>query len=98
MTIRDPKRGKYFEYEFWVNNQRYSGTFNGKKGRLIAKDKREARTLEALEIQKVLNDTYHNQIELEGLKDFPTFVDKVYLPFAKEITPHTVTTCTALKS
>ncbi len=84
MTIRDPKRGKYFEFEFWVNNQRYSGTFNGKKGRAIAKNKREATTFEALELHKVLNGSYHNEHELEALKDFSTFVDKVYLPFAKE--------------
>jgi integrase len=84
MTIRDPKRGKYFECEFWVNNHRYSGTFNGKKGRPIAKDKREARTFEAAELQKVLNGTYHDEHELDSLRDFSTFVDKVYLPFARE--------------
>jgi integrase len=82
MTVR--KRGKYCSYEFWVDNERYSGTFNGKDGRPIVTDKREARISEAIELRKVLDGTYHSEHDREELKDFSTFVDKVYLPFANE--------------
>jgi integrase len=82
MTVR--KRGGYYDYEFWVNNEHYSGTFNGKRGKPIAKDKRGAKDLEAIERRKVLSGNYHEEHQREELKDFSTFVDKVSLPFAKE--------------
>jgi hypothetical protein len=36
------------------------------------------------ERRKVLDGTYRDEMEREELKDFVTFVDKVYLPFARE--------------
>src|SRR5215207_202270 len=81
MTVR--KRGKYCSYEFWVKGERYTGTFNGKDGRIVT-EKREARIYEAIELRKVLDGTYHSEHDREELKDFSTFVDKVDLPFANE--------------
>ncbi len=82
MYIR--KRGQFYHYEFFVNGKRYAGSFNGKNGSQIPNDKREAREMGFQERRKVLDGTYRTVLEREGLKDFETFVDKVYLPFARE--------------
>jgi hypothetical protein len=50
----------------------------------VARDKKEARELEFKERLKVQNNTYFEDQQREELKDFATFVDKVYLPFARE--------------
>ena len=78
------KRGQFWHYEFFVNGKRYSGSFNGKDGSPIAGDKKEARELAFKERRKVLDGTYRESAERETLKDFATFVDKVYLPLARE--------------
>ena len=77
------KRGLFYHYEFFVEGRRYSGCFNGKAGKPIAKDKTEARELVYKERRKVLDGTYRADCEREELKDFVTFTDKVYLPFAR---------------
>lgn len=82
MYIR--KRGQFYHYEFFVNGKRYAGSFNGKNGSQIAGDKREARELAFQERRKVLDGSYRTVQEREELKNFETFVDKVYLPFARE--------------
>lgn len=78
------KRGQFWHYEFFVNGKRYSGSFNGKDGSPVAKDKPEAREFAFKERRKVLDGTYRDDCEREELKDFATFVDKLYLPFALE--------------
>jgi integrase len=82
MPVR--KRGRFYDYEFMVAGQRYSGTFNGRDGKQIAKDKPEARELLYKERRKVIDGTYVLDNEREELKDFSTFVDRVFLPFARE--------------
>lgn len=82
MPVR--KRGCYYDYEFMVAGQRYSGTFNGRDSKPIAKDKPEARELLYKERRKVIDGTYLSDNEREELKDFSTFVDRVFLPFARE--------------
>src|ERR1043165_5871694 len=82
MPVR--KRGRYYDYEFMVEGRRYSGTFNGRDGKPIAKDKPEARELLYKERRKVIDGTYLSDSEREELKDFCTFVDRVFLPFARE--------------
>lgn len=82
MYIR--KRGQFYHFEFFVNGKRYAGSFNGKNGSQIANDKREARELAYQERRKVLDGSYRSALEREELKNFETFVDKVYLPFARE--------------
>jgi integrase len=82
MYIR--KRGQFYHYEFFVNGKRYAGSFNGKNGSQIAGDKREARELAFQERRKVLDGNFRIVQEREELKSFETFVDKVYLPFARE--------------
>ena len=82
MYIR--KRGQFYHFEFFVNGTRYAGAFNGKNGTHIAKDKHEAREFAYQERRKVLDGSYRDEMEREELKDFETFVDKVYLPFARE--------------
>jgi hypothetical protein len=82
MYIR--KRGQFYHFEFFVNGKRYAGSFNGKNDSHFANDKREARELAYQERRKVLDGTYRQDMEREELKDFATFVDKIYLPFARE--------------
>jgi integrase len=82
MTVE--KRGRFYHYEFMEGRKRYFGSFNGKNGKPIAKDKREAKELEFKERLKVRNGTNLEDEEREELKDFTTFVDKIYLPFARE--------------
>jgi integrase len=82
MYIR--KRGQFFTYEFFVNSKRYAGTFNGKNGTQIPNGKKEARDLAYEERRKVLDGTYRSVLVREEWKNFETFVDEVYLPFARE--------------
>lgn len=82
MYIR--KRGQFYHFEFFVNTKRYAGAFNGKNGTHIAKDKHEAREFAYQERRKVLDGSYRDEMEREELKDFATFVEKIYLPFARE--------------
>ena len=82
MYIR--KRGQFYHYEFFVKAKRYAGSFNGKNGSQIANDKKTARELAYQERRKVLDGSYRSVPEREELKNFETFVDKVYLPFARE--------------
>jgi len=82
MYIR--KRGQFYHFEFFVDGKRYAGAFNGKNGTHIAKGKNEAREFAYQERRKVLDGSYRDEMEREELKDFETFVDKVYLPFARE--------------
>lgn len=79
------KRGKYYHFEIWLNGERKAyGSFNGKEGLPLAKDKREARDFEGQIRQQVLSGTYRQGEDREELRDFATFVDKIYLPFARE--------------
>lgn len=78
------KRGQFWHYEFFVNGKRYAGSFNGKGGSKIAKDKTEAREFAFGERRKVLDGDYRDAAEREELKRFTVFVDKVFLPFARE--------------
>lgn len=80
MTIE--KRGSFYHYQFMEGGRRYYGCFNGKGNKSIAKDKKEARELEFKERLKVRNGSYFEDQERETLRDFITFVDKIYLPFA----------------
>ena len=82
MYIR--KRGQFYHYEFFVNGNRYAGSFNGKNGAKTAANKKEATEFAYQERRKVLDGTFRDEMEREELKDFATFVDKVYLPFARE--------------
>ena len=82
MYIR--RRGQFYHFEFFVNGKRYAGSFNGKNGTHIAKDKHEAREFAYQERRKVLDGSYRDELEREELKDFATFVDRTYLPFARE--------------
>lgn len=81
MAVRE--RGAYIAYEFWLDGQYYSGTFNGKKGMPLCTNKREARDKVAVLRQKIREGNGPNR-KREELKDFTTFVDRVFLPFAKE--------------
>jgi integrase len=82
MTVE--KRGSFYHYEFMEGGKRYYGCFNGKDGKPVAEDKKEARELEFKERLKIRNSpSFEDQVR-EELKDFATFVDKVYLPFARE--------------
>jgi hypothetical protein len=78
------KRGQFWHYEFFVGGQRYSGCFNGKRRHSIAKDKTEAREFAFKKRRDVLDGTYRDDFEREELKDFATFVDMIYMPFARE--------------
>ena len=78
------KRGRFYHFEFFVEGRRYSGCFNGKSGKPVATDKREARELTYKERRKVLDGTYRDGLDRERLKYLATFVDEVYLPFARE--------------
>ena len=82
MYIR--KRGQFYHYEFFVNGNRYAESFNGKNGAKTATNKKEACEFAYQERRKVLDGTFRDEMEREELKDFATFVDKVYLPFARE--------------
>jgi integrase len=81
MAVRE--RGAYIAYEFWLDGQYYSGTFNGKKGMSLCTNKREARDKVAVLRQQVREGNGPNR-KREELKDFAKFVDRVYLPFTKE--------------
>jgi hypothetical protein len=81
MYIR--KRGQFYHYEFFVNGERYAGSFNGKNGAKTAANKKEATEFAYQERRKVLDGSFRDEMEREELKDFVTFVDKVYLPFAR---------------
>lgn len=82
MTVE--KRGSFYHYEFMEGGKRYYGCFNGKGGKPVARDKKEAKELEFKERLKVRNGPLFEEQERERLKDFATFVDEVYLPFARE--------------
>jgi integrase len=82
MTVE--KRGSFYHYEFMEGGRRYYGCFNGKDGKPVAEDKREARELEFKERLKIRDGSLFESQAREELKDFATFVDKVYLPFARE--------------
>lgn len=82
MTVE--KRGSFYHYEFMEGGKRYYGCFNGKGGKPVARDKKEAKELEFKERLKVRNGPLFEEQERERLKDFVTFVDEVYLPFARE--------------
>ncbi len=76
------KRGEFYSFEFWMNGRYYSGTFNGKKGLKPCKDKNEARDRVAI-LRQQIRDGKHPDRKRGELTDFATFVDQVYLPFAK---------------
>lgn len=79
------KRGKYYHFEIWLDGERKAfGAFNGKDGLPLARDKREAMDFEGQIRQEVIAGTYRRGEDREGLKYFAAFVDKVYLPFARE--------------
>ncbi|HEX8147796.1 MAG TPA: site-specific integrase [Pyrinomonadaceae bacterium] len=86
MTVE--KRGSFYHYEFMEGGKRYYGCFNGKGGKPVARDKKEAKELEFKERLKVRNGPLFVEQERERLKDFATFVDEVYLPFARENHAH----------
>lgn len=79
------KRGKYYHFEIWLDGERRAfGAFNGKDGLPLARDKREAMDFEGQIRQEVIAGTYRRGEDREGLKYLAAFVDKVYLPFARE--------------
>lgn len=79
------KRGRYYHFEIWIDGERRAfGAFNGKDGLPLANDKREARDFEGRIRQEVIAGTYRRGEDRDELKLFPVFVDKVYLPFARE--------------
>jgi len=80
MPVR--KRGELFAFEFWLDGQYYSGTFNGKKGLPVCTNKNDARYAVGIERQKIREGKRPDR-KREELKDFATFVDRVYLPCAK---------------
>jgi integrase len=82
MTVE--KRGSFYHYEFVEGGKRYYGCFNGKGGKPVTRDKKEAKELEFKERLKVRNGPLFEEQGRERLKDFATFVDEVYLPFARE--------------
>jgi integrase len=78
------KRGKYYHFEVWLGGERRAyGSFNGKDGLPLAKDKREARDFEGRIRQQVIEGMWRQGQDRDSLKDFATFVDKVYLPYAR---------------
>jgi integrase len=78
------KRGKYYHFEIWLGGERRAyGSFNGKDGLPLAKDKREARDFEGQIRQQVIEGTWRQGEDRDSLKDFATFVDRVYLPYAR---------------
>lgn len=81
MPVRRRKGGSFYHYEFWIEGVRYYGCFNGKKGKPLAKDRREAIGFEAVEYRKALQGV---DPEKERLKDFCYFVEQKYMPFALE--------------
>lgn len=84
MYIR--KRGQFYHYEFFVNGNRYAGSFNGKNGAKTAANKKEATEFAYQERRKVLDGTFRDEMEREELKDFVTFVDKVTYRLLTSIT------------
>ncbi len=80
MPVRE--RGKFYAFEFWLDGRYYSGTFNGKKGLPTCKDKNDAKYRLAI-LRQQIRDGERPDRKREELKDFATFVDRVYLPFAK---------------
>lgn len=82
MTVK--KRGKFYHYEFMEGGKRYYGCFNGKDGKPIAEGIREAKEFEFKEKLRVRHGSFFEEQERKELADFATFVDKVYLPFARE--------------
>jgi hypothetical protein len=80
MPVRE--RGKFYAFEFWLDGRYYSGTFNGKKGLPVCENKNDARYQLAIVRQKI-REGERPDGKREELKDFATFVDRVYLPFAK---------------
>ena len=81
MPVRKRKGGSFYHYKFWIEGVRYYGCFNGKKGKPLAKDQREAIEFEAIEYRKA---TQGVDPERERLKDFCYFVEQKYMPFALE--------------
>lgn len=73
MTVR--KRGGKWHYQFMIASQRYYGVFED------AETKTEAKNLEAEEKRKVRRG---ERAKVNGRDRFATFVEKVYMPFAKE--------------
>jgi integrase len=82
MPVR--KRGDFYHFEFMSGGRRYFGCFNGKNGLPFAKTKREAIDFEWRVRRQVMDGTYRPGEDREELGDFATFVDRVYLPFARE--------------
>jgi integrase len=78
------KMGNTWFFEFMYEGRRYNGAFNGKNGMRIACDELEAKDFEAEIRIKVREGTYFKDASQEDLKLFSTFVDKIYLPFARE--------------
>jgi integrase len=71
------KRGKYYHFEIWLGGERKAyGSFNGKDGLPLAKDKREARDFEGQIRRQVIDGTWRQGEDRDSLKDFATFVDK----------------------
>ena len=73
MSVR--KRGGVYHYQFQINNQTHYGTF------LEAKSDAEARKLEKDEKAKVRLGLKQDKL-IDG--DFCSFVNDVYLPYARE--------------
>jgi integrase len=96
------KRGRYYHFEIWLDGERKAfGSFNGKDGLPLARDKREAMDFEGRIRQEVIAGTYRKGEDRGDLKTFAAFVDKVYLPFARghhSSPAHDEFRCTMLKS
>lgn len=79
MSVRQIKGVWY--WETMVNGQKHYGAFNGKDGVAIPKDRSEAKDmLGAIRLQ-IRQGTFRHDSDLAS---FANFVDKVYLPFARE--------------
>lgn len=79
MSVRQIKGVWY--WETMVNGQKHYGAFNGKEGTAIPKDRSEAKDmLGAIRLQ-IRQGTYKRDTDLAS---FANFVDKVYMPFARE--------------
>src|SRR5215212_7538662 len=74
MSVR--KRGGVYHYQFQIKNRTYYGTFED------AKSDGEARKLEKDEKAKVRLGLRKEDKSIDG--DFCTFVNDVYLPYARE--------------
>ncbi|MBA2734990.1 MAG: site-specific integrase [Acidobacteria bacterium] len=80
MTIRQRGKEGVCSAEFWIDNDFYQFTFNGKKGMPLITTKRQAREYESELKRQIRTGTF---LQDSDLKNFARFFEEIYMDYSR---------------